>query len=99
MILNGSPRAPKSNSKRYAALFRRYCPAGSDYFEITARNHAELIGRMDAYSDLLLVFPLYAGSLPVGLLAFLQSLGLPAGTRRPDVALLVNSGVRESRQT
>lgn len=98
MILNGSPRAPKSNSKRYAALFRRYCPAGSDYFEITARNHAELIGRMDAYSDLLLVFPLYADSLPVGLLDFLKSLELHAGKRRPVVSVLVNCGFREYRQ-
>lgn len=98
MILNGSPRAPKSNSKRYAALFRRYCPVGSDYFEITVRNHAELIGRMDEYSDLLLVFPLYADSLPVGLLDFLKSLELHAGKRRPVVSVLVNCGFREYRQ-
>lgn len=38
VLLNGSPRAPKSNSKRYAAIFREHCPVAADYFEITRRN-------------------------------------------------------------
>ena len=42
MILNGSPRAPKSNSKRYASLFAAVCPLETEYFNITKTNHLEL---------------------------------------------------------
>ena len=73
VLLNGSPRAPKSNSKRYAAIFREHCPVAADYFEITRRNHAMLCSKMDEYTDVVLVFPLYADSLPVSLLDFLKS--------------------------
>ena len=56
VLLNGSPRAPKSNSKRYAAIFREHCPVAADYFEITRRNHAMLCSKMDEYTDVVLVF-------------------------------------------
>ena len=32
MILNGSPRAPKSNSKRYAEIFSKYSRSETDIF-------------------------------------------------------------------
>ena len=63
LILNGSPRAPKSNSKRYAGLFMDCCKA--DYAEITKTNHRELCARTGEYTDLVLAFPLYADGLPV----------------------------------
>ena len=34
MILNGSPRASRSNSKEYAQLFRKETSGKTDYFEI-----------------------------------------------------------------
>ena len=74
MILNGSPRAPKSNSKRYAEIFSKYCEDGADYFAISKNNHPEICARLSNYTDMLLVFPLYADSLPVGLLNFLKYL-------------------------
>lgn len=98
MILNGSPRAPKSNSRRYAELFARYCQAETDYFYISRTNHAELRARMDEYSDVLLVFPLYADSLPVGLLNFLKSLEANPPTRKPVISVLINCGFLEYQQ-
>ena len=74
LILNGSPRAPKSNSRRYAEIFSTACKLPSDYFNISKTNHAALCQKMSEYSDVLLVFPLYADSLPVGLLNFLKYL-------------------------
>lgn len=41
MILNGSPRAPKSNSKRYAEIFSKYSELETDTFMVkktTIRN-------------------------------------------------------------
>ena len=51
MILNASPRAPRSNSKQYAGLFTRYWPGESEYFELRHDNHSALIERMEAFSD------------------------------------------------
>lgn len=98
MILNGSPRAPRSNSRRYAEIFTRYCTEDADYFCVSRTNHVELSSRMEAYSDLLLVFPLYADSLPVGLLDFLKSLERNPPRKKPVVSVLINCGFLEHRQ-
>ena len=100
LILNGSPRAAKSNSKRYAALFSASCPLPCDTVSLTPRNHAELAAQLPRYSDLLLVFPLYADALPVGLLDFLKYLEahpVPVEAR-PVVSVLINCGFLEPAQ-
>lgn len=98
MLLNGSPRAPRSNSKRYAAIFRRHCPAAADYFEITRRNHAMLCSVVEEYTDIVLVFPLYADALPVSLLDFLKSLEAAHAECRPTVSVMINCGFLEYEQ-
>ena len=98
MILNGSPRAPKSNSKRYAALFAKYCSIACAYFEISKSNHAALRSEMEKYSDVLFVFPLYADALPVGFLNFLKFLENNPPTRKPVVSILINCGFFEYNQ-
>lgn len=92
LILNGSPRAPKSNSRQYAEIFSANCQLPSDYFNISKSNHAELCRRMSEYSDVLLVFPLYADSLPVGFLNFLKYLEANPPKRKPIVSILINCG-------
>lgn len=98
MILNGSPRAPKSNSKKYSEIFMKYSRLQCDYFNITKTNHLKLIAEMEKYSDVIIVFPLYADSLPVGLLNFLKNLedNLPA--QRPVISILINCGFLEYEQ-
>ena len=44
MIINGSPRAPKSNSKQYADLFAKSCTIPTQYFNITKNNHLAIEG-------------------------------------------------------
>ena len=61
LILNGSPRAPKSNSKRYAEIFMRHCTAETDYRNITKKNHEELCAALSGYTDVLFAFPLQIG--------------------------------------
>ena len=98
MIINGSPRAPKSNSRRYAEIFARYCPVETDYFNLTKRNHRELCELMGRYTDVLFVFPLYADALPVGFLEFLKVLEANPPVRRPVISILINCGFLEYTQ-
>ena len=98
MILNGSPRAPKSNSKKYSEIFMKYSRLQCDYFNITRSNHMEIIAEMEKYQDVIIVFPLYADSLPVGLLNFLKNLENNLPAQRPVISILINCGFLEYEQ-
>ena len=98
MVLNGSPRAPKSNSKKYSEIFMKYSRLQCDYFNITKSNHLKLIAEMEKYSDVIIVFPLYADSLPVGLLNFLKNLENNLPAQRPVISILINCGFLEYEQ-
>lgn len=99
LILNGSPRAPKSNSKRYAEIFMRHCTAETDYRNITKKNHEELCVALSGYTDVLFAFPLYADSLPVGFLNFLKALEACPPAHKPVVSILINCGFLEAEQS
>ena len=99
LILNGSPRAPKSNSKRYAEIFMRHCTAETDYRNITKKNHEELCAALSGYTDVLFAFPLYADSLPVGFLNFLKALEACPPVHKPVVSILINCGFLEAEQS
>ncbi len=98
MILNASPRAPKSNSRQYAQLFSRACPVETEYFQITKTNHRDLCRVMNSFSDVLLVFPLYADGIPVTLLNFLKTMEEYPPQRKPVVSVLINCGFIEPEQ-
>lgn len=98
LILNGSPRAPRSNSKRYAQILSEKCPWPTEYFNISKANHQELCKKLDHFSDVLFVFPLYADGIPVTLLNFLKSLEQDPPGKKPVVSVLINCGFLEYRQ-
>lgn len=98
LILNGSPRAPKSNSKRYSEIFRKYVHEHVEYRNITKSNHSELASMAGEYSDLVLVFPLYADGLPVTLLNFLKILEMQSPKFKPKISVLINCGFMEFSQ-
>ena len=98
IILNGSPRAPRSNSKQYAALFAEHYPVKTEYCEIRRNNHLQLCEAVGTATKLLFVFPLYADSLPVTLLNFLKTLEQHPPRQKPIVSVLVNCGFLEPRQ-
>lgn len=98
LILNGSPRAPRSNSKLYSGLFRHYARNHTDYRDITRTNHSELCRAMGQHTDTLLVFPLYADSLPVGVLDFLKALEADPPHTKPVISVLINCGFLEASQ-
>lgn len=98
MLINGSPRAPRSNSKRYAALFANCCPLDCDDYNLTKNNHQTLIDAMASYTDVVLVFPLYADGIPVTLLNFLKALEDRPPDTKPVLSVLINCGFLEYEQ-
>lgn len=98
MIINGSPRAAKSNSKQYAALFSQHCPIQTEYFNITQTNHLDLCQAMNRFSQVIFVFPLYVDSLPVTLLNFLKTLEENLPKYKPTISVLINCGFIEPEQ-
>ena len=98
MIINGSPRAFKSNSKEYAAIFLKNCKCKTTYFNILKTNHHELCCKLKDFSDVLFVFPLYADALPVTLLNFLKTLEQNPPEKKPVISILINCGFLEYRQ-
>ena len=98
MTLNGSPRAPRSNSKEYAELFRKEATAETEYFEIIKEDPERLCQAMAGFSDVLFVFPLYADAIPVTLLQFLKALEKSPVSPKPTVSVVVNCGFLEPWQ-
>ena len=73
LMVNGSPRAPKSNSKQYLQLFQSYWKHPEISVSITSKNHGQIWDLASEASDILLVFPLYADGIPSTLLDFLKA--------------------------
>lgn len=98
MIVNGSPRAPRSNSKQYAQIFREFFGGEVCEYEVTKRQHVQACAQAAECTDMLLVFPLYADGLPVTLMHFLKQLARQEFQAPPTVHVLVNCGFLEPRQ-
>ncbi len=98
LILNGSPRAPRSNSRQYAALFKTYWPHPAEVYYVTAKKHQERCLSLADFENLLFVFPLYADGLPVPLMQFLKKLEQHLPDNRPTVHVLINCGFLEPEQ-
>ena len=98
IIINGSPRAPKSNSKLYTEVFQKYYSGESISFLINKNNHQQICEHIEGCSDLLFVFPLYVDGIPVTLLNFLKFLEQHAPTQKPNIHVLINCGFIESEQ-
>ena len=67
LIVNGSPRAPRSNSKKYIEIFLRYFKEDYEIYNVTENKHSVIYDKLKDYSRILFVFPLYADSLPASL--------------------------------
>lgn len=98
IILNGSPRAPKSNSKIYSQIFMNKTEEQNEYFNISKKNHLELCEKLENFSDILFVFPLYADGVPVTLLNFLKTLESNPPKNKPVVSIIINCGFMEPEQ-
>ena len=74
MILNGSPRASKSNSREFAQLLKRSYPGATLEYNLASQNHRDICSALESCSNLVFVFPLYVDCLPCCMLDFLSCL-------------------------
>lgn len=98
LIVNGSPRAPRSNSKKYAEHFKKYWGNDTEEYNVIVKQHTRICEKIGQYSDLLLVFPLYADGLPVTLMHFLKGVERHSIENKPTIHVLINCGFIEPEQ-
>ena len=98
MIVNASPRAPRSNSKRIIERFQAYWAEAAGLYPTISNRHEQALASLQGCSDLLLVFPLYADSPPSTLLGFLKALSAASISPKPAVHVIINCGFIEPEQ-
>ena len=98
IIINGSPRASKSNSKKYAEVFKEHYKGEILEYNIVSKKHEDLFEKINEYSDILFIFPLYVDSIPAVFTAFLKSLEEYKIDIKPTIHVLINCGFIESEQ-
>lgn len=98
LIVNGSPRAPKSNSKKYIAILKKFWKGQVEEYMVTAKDHKSVLSKIQEYDHLVFVFPLYVDSLPVPFMDFLKQLEQLHKERKPILHVLINCGFLESEQ-
>jgi len=100
IIINGSHRAPISNSKRYSKYLMKFLKLKTEEFLINKNNYDEISKELFSASKVILIFPLYVDSIPSILLGFLNRLE-KLGEKyksRPTVYIVINCGFIESEQ-
>lgn len=98
VVINGSPRAAKSNSKAYATIFKKYYKEDIVEFNISKNNHLEICRSIEDCENILFVFPLYADGLPVTLLNFLKEFEAYKIDNPIKIHFIVNCGFLEYQQ-
>lgn len=98
LIINGSPRAARSNSKKYAELFLNHWEGEADTYAAVSRKHQNICADIGKYDHLLFVFPLYADAIPAVLINFLKELEHAPLSSKTTVHVLINCGFLEPEQ-
>lgn len=96
LIINGSPRAPRSHSRLYARIFQKYAQA--DTINIQDNNHDKILEQVSQYQHILFVFPLYVDALPVPMIKFLKSWQNNPPANHPVISCIINCGFIEPHQ-
>ena len=71
IVINGSPRAPISNSKKYAKIFQSFYRERVEIVNMDKSNHEEICMMVNDFIDIFFVFPLYVDGIPSTMLEFL----------------------------
>lgn len=98
LIVNGSPRAPQSNSKKYAEIFQKFWLGEVDIYSVISKQHKEVCMNIEQYDNILFVFPLYVDDIPAVLLGFLKQLNKISFTKTIRAHVLINCGFLEYQQ-
>ena len=106
LMINGSPRAPRSNSKKYGEIIQRYWKSELDIYSVIERKHEEICGKIvkGEYENIIFIFPLYVDALPAVLMSFMKQLEREISGKEADflqhikVHVLINCGFLEPEQ-
>ena len=98
IIINGSPRAKKSNSRKYAEVFKLHYEGEILEYDVISKKHKSLCEKIEAYSNILFIFPLYVDSIPAVLMDFLKVLEQYKIDNKPTINVLINCGFIEPEQ-
>src|SRR5665647_3311953 len=74
VIINGSHRAPLSNSRRYTKYLMKFLKTESEEFLLNKNNYDEISKELLFAQKAILIFPLYVDCIPSILLGFLNRL-------------------------
>ena len=97
IVINGSPRATKSNSLKYINELKKYVKENISTYNIINCNLNELLNELKPDSELIFVFPLYADGLPSLVISFFNSLK-EYKFQNQKVHLIINCGFLEWKQ-
>jgi len=100
VIINGSHRAPLSNSRRYTKYLMKFLKTESEEFLLNKNNYDEISKELLFAQKAILIFPLYVDCIPSILLGFLNRLE-KLGEKyknRPTVYIIINCGFIENEQ-
>ncbi len=98
LIVNGSSRAPRSNSKKYAEIFTRIWPQKADSYSVIMEKQETICSQIGQYEHILFVFPLYTDAIPAILIPFLKCLEKAPFSPNTKIHLIINCGFLEPEQ-
>ena len=97
MIINGSPRASKSNSLKYINALRKYVKEDIFIYNIISFKIDDFLKEIESNSEIIFVFPLYADGLPSLVISFFNSIK-NYKFQNQRVHLIINCGFLEWQQ-
>lgn len=97
IIINGSPRAPKSNSLKYINEIKKHIKGDIFIYNIISFKIEEFVKEIQEDSKIIFVFPLYADGLPSLVISFFNSLK-SYNFKNQKVHLVINCGFLEWKQ-
>lgn len=98
LVINGSPRPHKSNSKKYASLIEKHYKGEIINMNLVKHKPESIVETLDECKTLIFVFPLYVDSLPARLLDFLKYLEANPPKNKPVIHIMINCGFFEPYQ-
>ena len=98
LIINGSPRAPKSNSKKYARLVKDVWDGETAEYSVVTGKHEEAVRQAGECDHVLFVFPLYVDAIPAVPMNFMKVFEKAKLSENARIHVLVNCGFFEPEQ-
>lgn len=97
IVVNGSPRAPRSNSLKYINELKKFVKDDIFVYNIISFKLDQFFKELKADSEIIFVFPLYADGLPSLVISFFNSLK-SFKFQNQKVHLIINCGFLEWQQ-